>query len=101
MTEQLKQYPKAWEAFTEWYVKEMHPLSVDFYRRLPFEMQQGVLLRFLDEKGIRVGICGLWFKYIIEPIDYKGKDVVTKCHDTRPEALQAAFIHAFKILEVT
>lgn len=73
-----KQSPLAWEDFEKWYNKNFPIIGFDYanghcnipFIELPFEMQLGVLLKYLDEKEITVLIMNdgskhEWFYKII------------------------------------
>ena len=81
-------YPKAWEDLEKWYDKQTYIaygiISLGVFKELPFEMQLGVYLKYLEEK----------FKGKVTPVGgyiLNGHAVI--------EQLQAIIEDSFKIRE--
>ncbi len=80
-----KQYPKAWADFSKWFKKNKFDLyDIDFID-LPFEMQLGVHLKYLDEKEIDV--CGDEFECICVTVHVL-KEAIEEAFKIREEQLK-------------
>ena len=103
-----EKYTKAWGYFCNWFdewQEENVQESISFFEA-PFEFQQGLFLKFLDEQGLLIGItvtktagyifpCHQAYVYQKKPL----RKHFCQYHKTRTEATQTAIEHAFKVLE--